>query len=64
MGLYSVFFGIGQVSGALLGGPLGQAFGADGLILLTGILVIVVFFSVRLLRGERAPTLKSRSRAA
>ncbi|HEX2171635.1 MAG TPA: MFS transporter [Dehalococcoidia bacterium] len=52
MGLYSVFFGVGQVTGALVGGPLAVAFATDGLILLTGVLTLIGFFSVQVLRGD------------
>ena len=52
MGLYSVFFGLGQVTGALLGGFAGDRMGADGLIIMTGILTTSAFFSVRMLDGE------------
>lgn len=52
MGLYSVFFGIGQVTGALVGGPLAVSLRVDGLILLTGILTLIGFVSVQVLSGS------------
>ena len=36
MGLYSVFLGVGQIGGALLGGVLAQVIGMDGLLVGTG----------------------------
>ncbi|GIW08946.1 MAG: hypothetical protein KatS3mg061_0003 [Dehalococcoidia bacterium] len=50
MGLYSVLFGLGQVSGALLGGPAARTFGADGLILLTLLFSGIALLGIRLLR--------------
>jgi predicted MFS family arabinose efflux permease len=38
MGLYSVFFGVGQFIGASIGGPFVDWRGADGLVLITALL--------------------------
>ncbi|MDE3091417.1 MAG: MFS transporter, partial [Chloroflexota bacterium] len=49
MGLYSVFFGIGQFLGAAIGGPFVDWRGADGLVLITVLLgAFAAFMLVRL----------------
>jgi MFS family permease len=48
MGMYSVFFGVGQFVGSSIGGPFVDWLGADGIVLLTTILG--VFAMVTLLR--------------
>ncbi|MCS7002027.1 MAG: MFS transporter, partial [Dehalococcoidia bacterium] len=55
MGLYSVLFGVGQVVGSAAGGPLERAMGADGLILLTGVLTLAAFLGIRLVATGRRP---------
>jgi MFS family permease len=53
MGLYSVFFGIGQLFGTLLSGPFVDAAGMDGLIGLTALLgVLATFILIRLHQRE------------
>lgn len=55
MGLYSVFFGLGQFIGQLLGGPFGDWQGFDGILLLTALLgVIATATLLRLHQFERA----------
>lgn len=46
MGLYSVFFGLGQLAGGALGGPFLAWRGAEGLIVLTAILTSVSLAAV------------------
>lgn len=46
MGLYSVFFGLGQLAGGALGSPFLTWAGADGLILLTVLLTTVALAAV------------------
>ena len=48
MGLYSVFFGIGQFFGTSIGGPFVDWRGADGLVLITALLG--AFAAIMLLR--------------
>jgi len=53
MGLYSVFLGIGQIGGALLGGVLAQVRGMDGLLIGTGaVLALALIPLARLRRVE------------
>ncbi len=53
MGLYSVFFGIGQLFGTLIAGPFADARGIDGLISLTALLgIISTMLLVQLHRRE------------
>jgi len=50
MGLYSVFLGVGQIGGALLGGVLAQVRGMDGLLIGTGAvlgLALIPLFQLR-----------------
>lgn len=50
MGLYSVFLGIGQITGSLLGGFAAEWRGFDGLFIATGILLIVALIPLAQLR--------------
>jgi MFS family permease len=50
MGLYSVFLGVGQIGGALLGGIAAEWRGMDGLLLGTGVLLAVALIPLRQLR--------------
>jgi MFS family permease len=50
MGLYSVFLGIGQIVGALIGGVAAQWRGMDGLAIATGILLVVALVPLSRLR--------------
>jgi len=54
MGLYSVFFGVGQFVGASIGGPFVDWLGADGLVLVTTLLgAFSAFMLVRLHYSEQ-----------
>jgi MFS family permease len=57
MGLYSVFLGIGQLIGSLLGGPFAQAAAIDGVIAVTAILAAIAWGTVIALRrnGDLVP---------
>jgi MFS family permease len=56
MGLYSVMLGLGQLIGGALGGPFAQAWGVDGLILLTALLGSAALLVLAVLhRVERRP---------
>ena len=50
MGLYSVFLGVGQIGGALLGGVAAEWHGMDGLMLGTAALLAVALIPLRQLR--------------
>jgi MFS family permease len=50
MGLYSVFLGAGQIGGALLGGLAAQWRGMDGLLIGTGLLLVLALVPLRQLR--------------
>ncbi|HEY4226931.1 MAG TPA: MFS transporter [Candidatus Limnocylindrales bacterium] len=50
MGLYSVFLGIGQIGGALLGGIAAEWRGMDGLLVGTGVILIMALLPLRRLR--------------
>jgi len=50
MGLYSVFLGIGQIGGALLGGIAAEWRGMDGLMLGTGAILALALLPLRQLR--------------
>ncbi|MCA1553559.1 MAG: MFS transporter, partial [Chloroflexi bacterium] len=57
MGLYSVFFGLGQFIGQLLGGPFGDWQGFDGILILTMILGVISVVTLLRLHGvEQART--------
>lgn len=50
MGLYSVFLGVGQIGGALLGGLAAEWRGMDGLLIGTGVLLAVALIPLQRLR--------------
>jgi MFS family permease len=50
MGLYSVFLAIGQISGSLLGGVAATWLGMDGLLIATGLLLLVALVPLSQLR--------------
>lgn len=50
MGLYSVFLGLGQIGGALLGGLAAEWRGMDGLMLATGLILALALLPLRRLR--------------
>ena len=52
MGLYSVFLAIGQVIGSLAGGGAAEWQGIDGLLLASGVLLVVALLPLRWLRGS------------
>jgi MFS family permease len=52
MGLYSVFLGLGQVLGAVLGGIFASWRGIDGLLLATALLLVVGLVALANLRGS------------
>ena len=56
MGLYSVFFGIGQALGLYISGPFIDFGGADGMALITGLLGIFAGVLVLRLRNVHLPT--------
>ena len=51
MGLYSVFLGIGQIAGSLIGGVVADAMGMDGLLLATGALLLLALIPLSRLRA-------------
>lgn len=50
MGLYSVFLGVGQITGSLLGGEAGQQAGLDGIFLVSFVLLAVALVPLAQLR--------------
>jgi DHA1 family multidrug resistance protein-like MFS transporter len=50
MGLYSVFLAVGQISGSLIGGFAAGRLGMDGLLIATGLLLIVALVPLSQLR--------------
>jgi MFS family permease len=54
MGLYSVFLGLGQVIGALVGGLAASWKGIDGLIVATGVLLAIGMLALLNLRAHEA----------
>jgi MFS family permease len=54
MGLYSVFLGLGQVLGALVGGIAASWKGIDGLIVATGVLLTIGMVALLNLRAQEA----------
>ena len=53
MGLYSVFLGVGQIAGSVLGGVSAEIAGVDGLLIATfGLLVVAVLPLARLRQAE------------
>jgi predicted MFS family arabinose efflux permease len=64
MGLYSVFLGLGQVLGALVGGLAATWKGIDGLIVATGVLLAIGMVALLNLRAhEGADLLRTASTA-
>ena len=56
MGLYSVFLAMGQIGGSLLGGVASQWRGIDGLLIATGLLLLVALVPLNRLRAtEKYP---------
>ena len=51
MGLYTVFLGLGQIVGSLVGGEAGQDFGVDGVLAATTALVLIALVPLWKLRG-------------
>jgi MFS family permease len=65
MGLYSVFFGIGQFFGTSIGGPFVDWRGADGLVIVTALLgTFAALMLVRLHFSELLPPAKSSTQAS
>ena len=64
MGLYSVFLGLGQVLGAVLGGVFASWRGIDGLIVATALLLGVGLFALANLRRSDAPGLREPPKGA
>ena len=56
MGLYSIFFGLGQAMGTGISGPFIDRSGADGMALITGLLGVFAAFLVLRLRNVNVPT--------
>lgn len=54
MGLYSVFLAIGQIIGALIGGFAADARGVDGMLIATGVLLVVALLPLSRLRRDEA----------
>jgi predicted MFS family arabinose efflux permease len=52
MGLYSVFLAVGQIAGALVGGIAADARGIDGMLIATGILLVVALLPLAQLRRD------------
>ena len=52
MGLYSVFLGLGQILGALVCGPAGDAAGIDGLFITSSVLIVVALLPLNRLRSS------------
>ena len=50
MGLYSVFLGVGQIGGALIGGLAADGYGMDGLLIGTGAILAVALIPLQRLR--------------
>jgi MFS family permease len=61
MGLYSVFLGLGQVIGALVGGLAATWRGIDGLVVATAVLLVIGISALLNLRNHEAGTLLSAS---
>ena len=55
MGLYSVFLAIGQIIGALIGGFAAEAAGIDGMLVATGVLLLVALLPLARLRQAEDP---------
>ncbi|MBW3612604.1 MAG: MFS transporter [Chloroflexi bacterium] len=52
MGLYSVFLALGQITGSLVGGGAAEWQGVDGLLLVSGLLLLVALAPLRWLRAS------------
>ena len=52
MGLYSVFLGVGQILGALVSGPAGDAAGIDGLFITSSVLIVIALLPLNRLRSS------------
>jgi predicted MFS family arabinose efflux permease len=52
MGLYSVFLGIGQIAGSLIGGAAANWLGIDGLLFATVALLLVALVPLAFLRRQ------------
>jgi predicted MFS family arabinose efflux permease len=52
MGLYSVFLAIGQITGSLIGGVAADWRGIDGMLLATGLLLVVALVPLNRLRSQ------------
>jgi MFS family permease len=59
MGLYLVFFGIGQLVGIVLGGKFASWAGIDGLVMLSALLGLITAWTLIVLRRQEAPVLAS-----
>ena len=57
MGLYSVFLGLGQVIGAVVGGVAASIMGIDGLIVATALLLVVGIAALLHLRSVESELL-------
>lgn len=55
MGLYSVFLAVGQIVGALIGGFAAEAAGIDGMLVATGVLLLVALLPLARLRRAEDP---------
>jgi MFS family permease len=55
MGLYSVFLAVGQIIGALIGGFAAEAAGIDGMLVATGVLLLVALLPLARLRQAEDP---------
>jgi predicted MFS family arabinose efflux permease len=55
MGLYSVFLAVGQIIGALIGGFAAEAAGIDGMLIATGVLLLVALLPLARLRRAEDP---------
>jgi MFS family permease len=55
MGLYSVFLAVGQIIGALIGGFAAEAAGIDGMLVATGVLLLVALLPLARLRRAEDP---------
>lgn len=55
MGIYTLLLSLGNISGALLGGQLGNAFALNGLLIGTLFLAIIGLFSLRFLNEKSVP---------
>jgi len=61
MGMYSVFFGIGQFLGAAIGGPFVGWKGVDGIVIVTALLGVVSLFTLLLLFANEKKNLAPQS---